>query len=69
MTDPALLDLEMYTEAEASRLLNVAPSTLHRWLPGKAGRAGKDHLPVIRPGPKGAGVAAAQFSGSSQMRV
>ena len=29
MTDVALLEREMYAEAEAARLLDVAPSTLH----------------------------------------
>lgn len=51
------LEREMYAEAEAARLLNVAPSTLHCWLEGKPGRAGKVHLPVIRQEPKGAGAA------------
>ncbi len=57
-TDPTLLKREMYAAAEAARLLNVAPSTLRYWLEGKAGRAGKDHLPVIRQEPQGAGAAA-----------
>lgn len=51
------LEREMYAEAEAARLLNVAPSTLHGWFEGKPGRAGKVHLPVIRQEPKGAGAA------------
>jgi len=29
MTDLRLLEREMYAEAEAARLLDVAPSTLH----------------------------------------
>ena len=45
----------MYAEAEAARLLNVAPSTLHYWFDGKPGRAGRVHLPVIRQESKGAG--------------
>ncbi len=57
MTDLRLLGREMYAEAEAARLLDVAPSTLHYWLEGKAGRAGKVHRPVIRQEPKGAGAA------------
>jgi uncharacterized protein (DUF433 family) len=57
MTDVALLEREMYAEAEAARLLNVAQSTLHYWLEGKTGRGGKVHRPVIRQEPKGAGAA------------
>lgn len=49
----------MYAEAEAARLLNVAPSTLHYWLGGKPSRAGKVHLPVSRQQPEGAGAAVA----------
>jgi uncharacterized protein (DUF433 family) len=52
-----LLEREMYTEAEAARLLNVPPATLHYWLEGKTGRAGKIHPPVIRTEPKGPGAA------------
>ena len=43
MTDGTLLEREMYAEAGAARLLNVAPSTLHYWLEGRTGRAGKVH--------------------------
>ncbi len=57
MTDVALLEREMYAEAEAARLLNVAQSTLHYWLEGKTGRGGKVHRPVIRQKPKGTGAA------------
>jgi uncharacterized protein (DUF433 family) len=57
MKDATLLDREMYTEAEAARLPNVATGTLHCWLEGKPGPAGKVHLPVIRQEPKGAGAA------------
>ena len=57
MTDLILLERDMYAEAEAARPLNVAPSTLHNWLEGKAGRADKVHLPVIRQEPKGTGAA------------
>ena len=53
----SFLERETYAEAEAARLLNVAPSTQHCWLEGKPGRAGKVHLPVIRQEPKGAGAA------------
>jgi len=55
MTDLRLLEREMYAEAEAARLLDVASSTLHYWLEGKTGRAGKVHRPVIRQEPKGTG--------------
>jgi uncharacterized protein (DUF433 family) len=57
MTHLALLEREMYAEAEATRLLNVAHSTLHYWLEGKTGRGGKVHRPVIRREPKGTGAA------------
>ena len=57
MTDLRLLEREMYAEAEAARLLEVAASTLHDWLEGKTGCAGKVHRPVIRQDPKGAGAA------------
>ena len=57
MTDVALLEREMYVEAEAARLLSVAQSTLHYWLEGKTGRGGKVHRPVIRQEPKGTGAA------------
>jgi len=52
-----LLDREMYSEPEAARLLNVAPSTLHYWLDGKPGRDGKLYKPVIRDEPRGRGAA------------
>jgi uncharacterized protein (DUF433 family) len=55
MIDVALLEREMYAEAEAARLLSVAQSTLHYWLEGKTGRGGRVHRPVIRQEPKGAG--------------
>src|SRR5690242_19653996 len=48
MTDVALLDREMYAEAEAARLLRVAQSTLHYWLEGGTQR-GKTYRPIIRP--------------------
>lgn len=46
------LDREMYTEAEAARLLRVAQSTLHYWLEGGT-RRGKRYEPIIREEPKG----------------
>jgi uncharacterized protein (DUF433 family) len=70
MTDVALLEREMYAEAEAARLLNVAQSTLHYWLEGKTGRGGKVHRPVIREEPKGtgAGVTWAEFVEAGLLR-
>lgn len=48
----ALLDREMYTEAQAARLLQVPQPTLHWWLEGgKYGR--KTYPPVIREKPTG----------------
>ncbi|WP_147915794.1 DUF433 domain-containing protein [Ruania zhangjianzhongii] len=46
----SLLEREMYTEAEAARLLRVPPSTLHYWLEGGT-RRGTTYLPVLRPEP------------------
>lgn len=43
----AVLDREMYTEAEAARLLRVAQSTLHYWLEGGP-RRGRNYLPILR---------------------
>ncbi|MFC0533543.1 DUF433 domain-containing protein [Phytohabitans kaempferiae] len=47
-----VLDREMYTEAEAARLLNVAQGTLHYWLEGRTYR-GKAYKPVLRAEPTG----------------
>jgi uncharacterized protein (DUF433 family) len=49
--DVRVLDREMYSEAEAARLLRVAQSTLHYWLEGGE-RRGKRYRPVIREEPK-----------------
>jgi hypothetical protein len=35
-----ILDRELYSEAEAARLLRLAPSTLHWWLEGGERLAG-----------------------------
>ncbi|QBI52034.1 DUF433 domain-containing protein [Streptomonospora litoralis] len=43
----SVLEREMYTEAEAARLLGVAQSTLHYWLEGGE-RRGKSYRPIIR---------------------
>lgn len=48
----SVLDHEMYTEAEAGRLLGVAQSTLHYWLEGGE-RRGKSYRPIIRESPRG----------------
>ncbi|MFD2419365.1 MerR family transcriptional regulator [Amycolatopsis pigmentata] len=42
-----VLDQEMYTEAEAARLLAVSPSTLNYWLEGGE-RRGKLYEPIVR---------------------
>jgi uncharacterized protein (DUF433 family) len=47
-----VLEREMYSEAEAARLLRVAQGTLHYWLEGGV-RRGKRYKPVIRQEPKG----------------
>ena len=48
----SVLDREMYSEAEAARLLQVAQNTLHYWLEGGEQR-GKTYKPVIRLEPTG----------------
>lgn len=52
MTDVSLLEREMYSEAEAARLLRVSQSTLNYWLEGGR-RRGKVYPPVIRTEPSG----------------
>ncbi len=47
-----MLDREMYSEAEAARLLGVAQSTLNYWLEGGV-RRGKSYRPIIRTEPTG----------------
>ena len=47
MSAVAVLDREMYSEAEAARLLRIAPSTLHYWLEGGEQR-GRNYLPILR---------------------
>ncbi|MGH3262520.1 MAG: hypothetical protein ACRDNS_11020, partial [Trebonia sp.] len=47
MNEPTILDREMYSEAEAARLLSVQQSTLHYWLEGGE-RRGKTYQPIIR---------------------
>ncbi len=48
----SVLDREMYSEAEAARLLQVSQSTLNYWLEGGE-RNGRTYEPVIRPEPRG----------------
>jgi uncharacterized protein (DUF433 family) len=48
----SVLDREMYSEAEAARLLRVPQNTLNYWLQGGE-RRGKTYQPVIRPEPRG----------------
>lgn len=48
----SILDREMYSEAEAARLLRVPQQTLNYWLEGKTWR-GHTYLPVIREVPAG----------------
>lgn len=50
--DVQVLEREMYSEAEAARLLRVAQSTLHYWLEGGV-RRGKRYKPVIREEARG----------------
>jgi len=52
MADPTVLDREMYSEAEAARLLSVPQGTLHYWLEGKQ-TSSRYYRPVIRLEPKG----------------
>ncbi len=48
----SVLDREMFSEAEAARLLRVAQSTLNYWLEGGV-RRGRTYKPVIRVEPRG----------------
>lgn len=48
----ALLEREVYSEAEAARLLGLPQGTLHYWLEGGV-RRGTTYLPVIRTEPTG----------------
>ena len=52
MTDMSVLDREMFTEAEAARLLRVPQSTLHYWLDGGQQRS-RAYQPIIRVEPTG----------------
>ena len=48
----SVLEREMYSEAEAARLLRVPQATLNYWLEG-SDRRGKRYEPIIRPTRKG----------------
>jgi uncharacterized protein (DUF433 family) len=52
VTTISVLDREMYSEAEAARLLRVSQSTLNYWLEGGE-RRGRTYRPVIRVEPRG----------------
>jgi uncharacterized protein (DUF433 family) len=47
-----ILDREVFSEAEAARLLHVPQGTLHYWLEGGV-RKGKQYRPVLRVEPRG----------------
>jgi uncharacterized protein (DUF433 family) len=47
----SVLERELYSEAEAARLLRVPQATLHYWLEGGQ-RRGKSYRPVVRMEPK-----------------
>lgn len=53
MADVEVLNREMFSEAEAARLLTVPQSTLHYWLEGGE-RRGKSYRPILRVEPTGA---------------
>ena len=52
MATLSVLEREMFSEAEAARLLRVPQSTLHYWLDGGEYRR-KTYKPVIRLQPRG----------------
>ena len=55
MAEVALLGREMFTVAEAARLLEMSPATLLWWLEGRSQTA-KTYPPVLRPEPTGSHV-------------
>ena len=57
MTDMTLLRREMYAGPNRPGCSTLTRAHLRYWLEGKAGRAGKVHLPVIRREFKGTGAA------------
>ena len=64
-----VLDQELYSKAEAARLLRVSQSTLNYWLEGGV-RGGRTYQPVIRPEPRGrrAPVSWAEFIEAALLR-
>jgi hypothetical protein len=64
-----VLDREMFTEAEAARLLRVPQRTLNYWLEGGEYR-GRTYRPVIRVDPRGghAAVTWAEFVEAGLLR-
>lgn len=50
VSSPAILERELFSEAEAGRLLGVPTATLHYWLQGGK-RGGRTYAPVLRPEP------------------
>lgn len=64
-----VLDREMYSEAEAARLLGVSQSALNYWLEGGV-RRGRTYAPVIRESPRGhrAAVTWAEFIEAGLLR-
>jgi uncharacterized protein (DUF433 family) len=65
---PSVLDREMFSEAEASRLLRVPQSTLHWWLDGGTYR-NRSYRPVIRLEPtSGRSVTWAEFVEAGLLR-
>jgi len=52
MSAVEILEREMYSEAEAARLLRLSQGTLNYWLEG-GDRRGKTYPPIIRAEPKG----------------
>src|SRR6266508_5261794 len=69
MATVSVLNREMFSEAEAARLLGVSQSTLNYWLEGGV-RRGKTYRPVIRTEAKGhrAPVTWAEFIESGLLR-
>jgi len=65
----SVLEREMFTEAEAARLLRVAQNTLNYWLEGGVYR-GRQYKPVIREQPRGsrAAVTWAEFVEAGLLR-
>ena len=52
MPPTSVLDRIMYSEADAARLLELPPATLHYWLEGGE-RRGKTYKPILRSEPTG----------------